>query len=115
MSGKPWRLTRQAEATLVDIALWTLETFGPRQAEAYEDDLIARCAAIATGEAPWQSCRETIDPRTPDDLRFTRLGAHLIVFVDEPEQVIVVNFLHGRRDLPARIMDLAGRGSEGES
>ncbi len=115
MSGKPWRLTRQAEVSLVDIALWTLETFGPRQAEAYEADLNDRCAAIATGEAPWQSCRKTIDPRLSQDLRFTRCGAHLIVFVDGPEQVIVVDFLHGRRDLPARIMDLAGRGNEGES
>lgn len=115
MSGKPWRLTRQAEAALVDIALWTLETFGPRQAEAYEADLIDRCEAIARGEAPWQSCRKVIDPRLPEGLRFTRCGEHLIVFVDEPEQFIIVDFLHGRRDLPARIMDMAGRGNEGES
>ncbi len=109
MSGKPWRLTRAAEASLVDIAFWTLETFGPRQAEAYEADLIERCDAIACGEAPWQSCRKLIDPRLPEDLRFTRCGQHLIVFVDEPEQVIVVDFLHGRRDLPARLTDLVRR------
>jgi len=109
VSGKPWRLTRQAEASLVDIALWTHETFGPRQAEAYEADLIDRCEAVARGEVPWQSCRKVIDPRLAEDLRFTRCGAHLIVFVDEPDQVIVVDFLHGRRDLPARLVNLTRR------
>ena len=66
MKRKPWCLTRQAEASLVDIALWTYETFGPRQAEAYEADLIDRCEAIARGEAPWQGCRKVIDPRLPE-------------------------------------------------
>lgn len=110
MSGKPWRLTRAAEASLVDIALWTYQTFGPRQTEAYEADLIDRCKAIARGEAPWQNCRKVIDPRLPEDLRFTRCGEHLIVFVDEPDRVIIVYFLHGRRDLPARLTDLPRRG-----
>ncbi len=110
MSGKPWRLTLAAEASLVDIALWTYETFGPRQAEACEADLIGRCAAIARDEAPWQSCRKVIDPRLPEALRFTRCGEHLIVFVDEPDRVIVVDFLHGRRDLPARFSDFVRRG-----
>ncbi len=109
MKGKPWRLTRQAEAALVDIALWTLETFGPRQAEAYEADLIDRCEAIARGEAPWQDCRKVIDPRLPEGLRFTRCGAHLIVFIDDSEQIIIVDFLHGRRDLPSRLIDLTRR------
>jgi len=110
VSGKPWRLTRAAEASLVEIALWTLETFGPRQAGVYEADLIDRCAAISRGKAPWQSCSKVIDPRLPEYLRFTRCGQHLIVFVDEPDQVIIVDFLHGRRDLPARLGDQVRRG-----
>jgi plasmid stabilization system protein ParE len=110
VSGKPWRLTRAAEASLLDIALWTYQTFGPRQAEAYEADLIDRCAAIARDEAPWQSCAKVIDPRLPEDLRFTRCGEHLIVFVDEPDRVIIVDFLHGQRDLPARLTDRLRRG-----
>ena len=110
MSGKPWRLTRAAEASLVDIALWTIQTFGPLQAGAYEADLIERCEAIARGEAPWQICRKVIDPRLPEDLRFTRCGEHLIVFVDEPDRVIIVDFLHGRRDQAARLAELLRRG-----
>ena len=110
MSGKPWRLTRAAEASLVDIALWTCQTFGPRQAEAHEADLIDRCEATPRGEAPWQGCAKVIDQRRTEDLRFARCGEHLIVFVDEPDRVIIVDFLHGRRDLPARLTELLRRG-----
>lgn len=110
---KSWRLTRQAEHALVEIAHWTLETFGPRQAEAYEADLIARCAAIAAGEAPSQDCRRLIDADLPEDLRFTRAGQHFIVFVDLPDQVIVVDVLHSGTDLPRRLATLgASKGPE---
>ena len=101
---KLWRLTRQAERSLVEIAQWTLETFGLLQAEAYEADLIARCAAIAAGEAPSQDCRRLIDPNLSEDLRFTRAGQHFIVFVETQDQVIVIDLLHSRSDLPRRLM-----------
>ena len=65
---KPWRLTRQAETSLIDIANWTLETFGPRQAAAYEEDLIARCTEIAAGMAMSQDCRRIIDPELPEEI-----------------------------------------------
>ncbi len=103
---KPWRLTRQAEASLLDIALWTFETFGPRQAQAYEEDLIARCSGIAAGSAPSQSCRAIIDPDLKENLRFTRSGQHYIVFVEDDADVIIVDFLHSRCDLPAKISGL---------
>ena len=104
---KPWRLTRQAEAALTDIARWTIETFGPRQAEAYEDDLIERCQAIANGTAHSQSCRRIIDRDLPEDLRFTRAGQHFVVFIESTDAIVVVDFLHGRSDLPARLARLS--------
>ncbi|MDX5349985.1 MAG: type II toxin-antitoxin system RelE/ParE family toxin [Paracoccaceae bacterium] len=103
---KPWRLTRQAEASLVDIARWTYDAFGPRQAEAYEEDLIARCREIAAGTAMSQDCRRIIDPDLPEDLRFARAGQHFVIFVEDAEQVIIVDFLHGRSDLPRRLAAL---------
>lgn len=108
---KPWRLTRQAERSLVDIARWTIETFGPRQATAYETDLIARCQAVADGAAPSQSCRRLIDPDLPEDLRFTRCGQHFIMFVDYPEAVIVIDFLHARSDLHGKLARLGDEGA----
>ena len=114
MAAKPWRLTRQAEASLVEIARWTHDTFGQHQARAYEDDLVARCRAIAAGGAPSQSCRRVIDPDLPEQLRFTRAGQHLVVFVEDQDQVIVVDFLHGRSDLPRRLRVLVDPSAEGD-
>ena len=112
--AKPWRLTRQAEASLIAIARWTYETFGPRQGRAYEDDLVARCQAIAAGGAPSQACRQVIDPDLPEDLRFTRAGQHLVVFVEDPDRLIVVDFLHARSGLPRRLRALADPKAEGD-
>lgn len=103
---KRWRLTKGAEASLIDIALWTLETFGPRQAAAYEEDLIARCTEIAAGTAMSQDCRRLIDPNLPEDLRFSRAGQHFVVFIEDAEQVIIIEFLHSRSDLPRRLAAL---------
>ena len=103
---KLWRLTRQAEASLLDIALWTLETFGPRQAQAYEEDLIGRCSGIASGNVTSQSCRALIDPDLKEDLRFSRSGQHFIVFVEDAASVIIVDFLHSRNNLPSKLASL---------
>lgn len=108
--AKPWRLTQRAEAALIEIAHWTHETFGPRQAEAYENDVIACCRDIASGMAHTQDCRRLIDPDLPEDLRFARSGQHFIVFVEEEAQVIIIDFLHNRADLPRL---LSGLGQDG--
>lgn len=103
---KPWRLTRRAETALIDIARWTIETFGPRQAAAYEDDLIATCRGIAEGTTLSQSCRQLIAPDLHEDLRFARAGQHFVVFVEDIKQVIIIDFLHSRADLPRRLANL---------
>ena len=103
---KPWRLTRQAEASLLEIAHWTIDTFGPRQAAAYEDDLIATCRGIAAGTALSQDCRRLVDPDLAENLRFTRAGQHFVVFIEDADQVIIVDFLHSRADLPRRLANL---------
>jgi plasmid stabilization system protein ParE len=105
--SRPWRLTKQAEASLLEIALWTFETFGPRQAAAYEEDLIARCREIASGTAMSQGCRQLIDPDLAEDLRFARSGQHFIVFIADAAQVIIVDFLHSRADLPGKLASLS--------
>ena len=111
---RPWRLTKQAEASLLEIALWTFETFGPRQAAAYEEDLIARCRDIASGVAMTQGCRQLIDPDLAEDLRFSRCGQHFIVFIENAVQVIVVDFLHSRSDLPRHLANLSPKRGDTE-
>jgi len=105
---KSWRLTRAAEASLSEIARWTFETFGPRQADAYAQDLIDICNAIAAGKAQTQDCRRIIDPNLPEDLSFARAGQHFVVFIEDERQVIVIDFLHSRSNLPQRLADLSG-------
>lgn len=107
MMPRSWRLTRAAEASLADIAAWTIETFGPRQADAYAQDLIDICNAIAAGTAQTQDCRRLIEPNLPEDLRFARAGQHFVVFVQDAQQVIIIDFLHSRSNLPQRLADLS--------
>lgn len=99
------RLTRRAEASLVDIAKWTIETFGSRQAELYEAELLDRCQAILKGQALSRSCSVLVDDAA--DLRFARAGEHFLVFLDRPDEVIIVDILHARSDLPRHVAALS--------
>ncbi len=73
------RLTRRAEASLIEIAKWTIETFGTKQADLYETELLNRCQAILNGQAHSRSCSVLIDGA--EDLRFVRAGEHFLVFL----------------------------------
>ncbi len=102
--SRSFRLTRRAEDSLVEIARWTIETFGPRQAEIYESELLDRCEAIVKGQAHSRSCAILVDEA--EDLRYLRAGEHFVVFLDRPEEVIIVDILHSRSDLPRHIAAL---------
>lgn len=99
------RLTLRAEASLVEIAIWTIEQFGLKQAELYENEVLTRCQAILNGQAHSKSCAVLIDEAA--DLRFARAGEHFLVFLDQPDEVIIVDILHSRSDLPRHIAALA--------
>jgi toxin ParE1/3/4 len=99
------RLTRRAEASLVEIAKWTIEQFGLKQADLYEAELLTRCQAILNGQAHSRSCAVLVDEAA--DLRFARAGEHFLVFLYQPDEVIIVDILHSRSDLPRHIAALA--------
>jgi len=103
---KPWRLTTRARRRLVDIAIWTHDTFGQAQAEFYEAALVAQCEAIAHGTAHTRPCRSAIDPQLPDDLYLTRAGSHVIVFTERDGQIVITDILHAHQDLARLIADL---------
>ncbi len=102
--SRSFRLTRRAEVSLVEIARWTVATFGPRQAELYETELLSRCEAIVNGQAHSRSCSILVDDAA--DLRYLRAGEHFLVFLDSPEEVVIVDILHSRSDLPRHIAAL---------
>jgi len=109
--SRSFRLTRRAEDSLTDIARWTIDSFGLRQAEIYQEELLNCCAAILNGEAYSRSCGVLVDDA--DDLRFVRAGEHYLVFLDQPDEVVIVDILHSRSDLPryvAALMALKNKG-----
>lgn len=107
MSGPEWRLTRQAEASLTDIVNWTLDAFGPAQADAYLADLIGCCEDVAARRALTHSCRDRFDPGLSDVLEFARSGMHLVVFARIDGITIIVDFLHQQADLPRRLRNVS--------
>ena len=98
-------LTRRAHASLVEIAKWPIEQFGLKQADLYEAELLTRCQAILKGQAHSRSCAVLVDDAA--DLRFARAGEHFLVFLDQPDEVIIVDILHTRSDLPRHVAALA--------
>lgn len=99
------RLTRRAEVSLGEIAKWTIEKFGINQADLYENEVLARCEAILNGEAHSRCCAVLVDDAV--DLRFARAGEHFLVFLERPEEVIIVDILHARSNLPRHVAALA--------
>lgn len=100
---KPWVLTRQAERSLAEIAAWTVETFGRRQADAYAEDLIEGCQALADGTLPSRDCRRLVAAALKEDLRYARIGQHYVVFLGAQDPMVVADFLHVSMNIPARL------------
>nr|WP_280842542.1 type II toxin-antitoxin system RelE/ParE family toxin [Sagittula salina] len=98
-------MTPHAEESLYRIALWTLDRFGPAQAERYQADLLERCEAVAAGRAVSYDCAVLAGDDT-DGLRFVRAGEHFAVFVDLAAEVVFVDFLHGHSNLPRHVASL---------
>lgn len=105
--SKPWRLTKRAERSLFQIAVWTRQTFGDHQADAYEQKLLACCEAIAAGTARKQSCQTLFDIVLPNHLYATRVGGHFAIFVESNSEIIIFDFLHAQRDLPGRLTGIS--------
>lgn len=102
--SQSFRLTRRAETSLTEIASWTIENFGLRQAELYEAELLNRCEGLLSGQAHSRCCAVLVDEA--DDLRFVRAGEHFLVFFNQPDEVVIVDVLHARRDLPRHVAAL---------
>lgn len=99
--SRSFRLTRRGENSLLEIARWTVENFGSRQSEIYENEILARCEAIVNGRAHSRSCSILVNDAR--DLRYLRAGEHFLVFLDAPDEVVIVDILHSRSDLPRHI------------
>lgn len=106
---KPWRLTEKAEHSLFEIAVWTFETFGPRQADAYEQDILSKLDDISAGVAHSQSCNLLIGGDLEEDVRFGRVGAHHLIYVEYDDMFILLDLVHQSADLERRLSHIAGK------
>lgn len=106
--SRPWRLTPRAEEALVEIALWTIRRFGMAQADAYEAELVGRCDALARGDLPGQDCA-LLAGQGAEGLRFIRAGRHFVVYAELAGEIVVLDEIHGRADLPQRLRALQAR------
>ncbi len=97
------RLTDQAELDLLDIARWTAENFGPRQAEQYVETIMQAIEALIDGpETLGTTAREELAPgiRTQHTARHGRKARHFVVFRVADDRVLeVLRLLHDSMDL----------------
>lgn len=112
---KAIRLTLQAQARLEEIAGWTLERFGPAQAEKYEMQLLARLKALASGRPPHGRSCSLLVPSRKDlaDLKYLRESGHYIIFRDRRDALIIIDFIHGARNMESILAVLARENGDG--
>jgi plasmid stabilization system protein ParE len=105
---KEVKLTRRAERRLKEIAAWTISRFGPAQADQYERQLIERLHALAIGELPkGRACDVLVQGLTEaTGLRYIQLGGHFIIYRETGDEIQVIDFVHGARDIESIVNEL---------
>lgn len=89
-----YRLTRRAEADVIEIFVSGAQRFGLEQAEAYHTALERTFELIALHPRLAQERSEIVPP-----VRIHPSGAHVIVYtVDANDDVLIVRVRHGRED-----------------
>ena len=85
------RFTRLAEADLLDIGLYTNQTWGRKQCTRYLRQLEERCRQLADDPRRGRLCDE-IRP----GLRRIRVGKHVVFYREEPGGILLSRILHER-------------------
>ncbi len=107
--SRAWRvrLTDRAEQDVCDIATWTAENFGARQAEHYVETLMLAIEALHDGpEILGAKARDDIEPgiRTLPVARHGRKGRHFLLFkVAQGQTIDVLRLLHESMDLARHV------------
>ncbi|MGP1276371.1 MAG: type II toxin-antitoxin system RelE/ParE family toxin [Caulobacterales bacterium] len=99
------RFTLRAGSALIDIADWTYSRFGPEQADAYRLELIAVCQSLLSVSPLERSVKDLIGSGS-NEIRYRRASMHFIIFRRTGSAVDILDFLHVRSDLAARLRAL---------
>ena len=106
---RTYRLSLQAEQTLEDIIGWTIDQFGIEQAIKYKELLENRLSSLASDKAPHgKPCNLLVSGLLDmNDLEYYRQGRHYIIYRNTDDELLVVDFVHGSRNLEAILQDLS--------
>lgn len=89
-----YRLTREAEADIIEIAEIGIRTWGIRQAQTYHNGLFDLFELIASTP---EMARQRTELSPP--VRVQRYRAHLVIYLTEDDGgVLIVRVRHGRED-----------------
>jgi plasmid stabilization system protein ParE len=93
--------SRQAEAELREIVLYTTRQWGASRARAYARQIDAAAAAVAAGQGVFKEWGEVLP-----GLRVSAAGSHYVFCVHRPDRpALILAILHQRMDLMARLKE----------
>ena len=98
-------ITAQAEADLDGIFAWTIDRFGPRQAERYLNALTGHILSLTDPLQPVRPLRAILEESDPD-LSFVHSGRHIILMRTRGERIAILTVLHQSTDLATKIAGL---------
>ena len=105
MSG--FRLSQRAENSLRKILTDTVRTFDEAQADKYGAALMDRLEALAQLRPPHgRPCSALVRGPAPEGMLYVKESGHFIIYMKEADEILVVDFIHEVRDLPALIASL---------
>ncbi|MEM6901635.1 MAG: type II toxin-antitoxin system RelE/ParE family toxin [Pseudomonadota bacterium] len=98
---KPFALSRSAEQRLGQIAGWTTSKYGHDKALKYQDQLIDTLNQLTDGKLPdGKPCAELLGEKHADrQVHYLLSGQHHIVYERQPDQIVVLDFIHRSMDL----------------
>jgi toxin ParE1/3/4 len=85
------RFSRRARSDVLEIATYTMRTWGEEQTIHYLDDLEARCHMLADNPALGRSCQQVLP-----GLRRMEHGKHVIFYRRETAGILISRILHQR-------------------
>lgn len=107
-------ISKEAEAALEDILLYTIRQWVNEQADAYAQQLLKRLRALAKGELPHARPCEMLmrGGRSAAGLKFIREGAHYLIVREAVEEVALVELFHVSMDVEQHLTELTRRLAE---
>ena len=90
-----YRLSRSAAADLQEIAEYTIERFGIMQARRYRESLKNCFVQLANNPALGRRVEQLMS-----GLQRFEHQSHVVFYIDEPENILIVRVLHSSMDVP---------------